>query len=469
MKTTLLAASAAVLLGCALACGPALADGPYRNPDNKNLKDPGEGSYPVPYKKPVVAEVTAQLNAIRGFMDQATPTRIVNKRTGAPITDLSKPDRDAVFAPSAGDYGIQVYEMGVVHSGLLKAAEVTGDAGFTAMSRRHFGFFAQTLPYFRAQEGAFHLERANSFSRFLDPRSLDDAGSMCAALIRARLAKVGPDLKPMIDTCSDWVAKEQFRLDDGTMARKRPQEVSLWADDMYMSIPALAELGRLTGKRQYFDDAVNNVAGMSSRMFNPQRGLYTHGWHANHPDAPRFYWARANGWAVLAMSDLLDVLPKDHPGYPKVLAQLRASIKGIAELQSGSGLWHQMIDRNDSYLETSASAIFTYVIAHAVNQGWIPATTYGSIAQAGWAGLSTRITAGGQVEGTCVGTTLAGDMVYYYHRPTSAEALHGYGPALLAGAEIIKLVTNPAFEVQHKVRTYHYLPKGGTTDYREHH
>ena len=185
MKTTLLAASAAALIGCALACGPALADGPYRNPDNKNLKDPGEGTYPVPYKKPVVAEVTAQLNAIRGFMDQATPTRIVNKRTGAPITDLSKPDRDAVFAPSAGDYGIQVYEMGVVHSGLLRAAEVTGDAGFTAMSRRHFGFFAQTLPYFRAQEGAFHLERANSFSRFLDPRALDDAGSMCAAMMRA--------------------------------------------------------------------------------------------------------------------------------------------------------------------------------------------------------------------------------------------------------------------------------------------
>jgi unsaturated rhamnogalacturonyl hydrolase len=459
----------AALLGCALVASPALAQSQYRNTDNTNLGDAGEGTYPIPYKKPVVAEVTAQLQAIRAFMDRATPTRIVSKRTGQPITDLKKPSADAVFEKSAGDYGIQVYEMGVVHSGLLKAAQVTKDPGFTAMTRRHFAFFAETLPYFRAQEQQFKLERANSFSRFLDPRSLDDAGSMCAALMRARAAKVGPDLKPMIDTCSDWVAKRQFRLDDGTMARKRPQEVSLWADDMYMSIPALAEMGRLTGERPYFDDAVANVMGMSSRMFNPQLGLYTHGWHANHPDAPRFYWARANGWAVLAMSDLLDVLPKDHPGYPKVLAQLRASLKGIAELQSGSGLWHQMIDRNDSYLETSASAIFTYVFAHAVNEGWVSPTTYGSIAQTGWNALSTRITALGQVEGTCVGTTLAGDMVYYYNRPTSVDALHGYGPMLLAGAEIIRLVTNPAFEVQHKVRTYHYMPKGGQTDYREHH
>ena len=459
----------AALLGCALVASPALGQGQYRNTDNTNLGDAGEGTYPIPYKKPVVSEVTAQLQAIRAFMDRATPTRIVSKRTGQPITDLKKPSADAVFEKSAGDYGIQVYEMGVVHSGLLKAAEVTKDPGFANMTKRHFAFFAETLPYFRAQEQQFKLERANSFSRFLDPRSLDDAGSMCAALMRARAAKVGPDLKAMIDTCSDWVAKRQFRLEDGTMARKRPQEVSLWADDMYMSIPALAEMGRLTGKREYFDDAVNNVAGMSSRMFNPQLGLYTHGWHANHPDAPRFYWARANGWAVLAMSDLLDVLPKDLPGYPNVLAQLRASLKGIAELQSGSGLWHQMIDRNDSYLETSASAIFTYVFAHAVNQGWVSPTTYGSIAQAGWNALSTRITALGQVEGTCVGTTLAGDMVYYYNRPTSVDALHGYGPMLLAGAEIIRLVTNPAFEVQHKVRTYHYMPKGGQTDYREHH
>jgi unsaturated rhamnogalacturonyl hydrolase len=469
MKKTLIATLLATLLGSTLAPASAHAEGQYRNPDNKDLKDRGEGTYPVPYKKPVVAEVTAQLKSIRAFMDGATPTRIVSKRTGQPITDLKTPNADAIFEKSAGDYGIQVYEMGVVHSGLLKAAEATGDQGFTAMTQRHFQFFSQTLPYFRAQEQKFHLERGNSFSRFLDPRSLDDSGSMCAALIRARLSKVGPDLKPMIDTCSDWVANKQFRLEDGTMARKRPQEVSLWADDMYMSIPALAEMGRLTGNRKHFDDAVNNVMGMTSRMFNKELGLYTHGWHANHTNAPRFYWARANGWAVLAMSDLLDVLPKDHPGYPKVLEQLRASIKGIAELQSGSGLWHQMIDRNDSYLETSASAMFTYVIAHAVNQGWVSPTTYGSIAQAGWAGLSTRITDKGQVEGTCVGTTLASDMVYYYHRPTSADALHGYGPTLMAGAEIIKLVSNPAFEVQHKVRTYHYMPKGGQTDYREHH
>ncbi|MEO5961067.1 MAG: glycoside hydrolase family 88 protein, partial [Opitutaceae bacterium] len=120
-------------------------------------------------------------------------------------------------------------------------------------------------------------------------------------------------------------------------------------------------------------------------------------------------------------------------------------------------------------LETSASAMFTYGIAHAVNEGWISPTTYGSIAQAGWVGLSTKINAQGQVEGTCVGTTFASDPIYYYNRPTSVKALHGYGPAILAGVEMLRLIKNPAFTIEYKLRTYQYVPKeGGATNYREH-
>ena len=461
----------AVFATAALFAAQANAEGPFRNTDNKNLKDHSEGTYPVPYKQPTVAEITESLQRVRGYIDSVTPTRVINKKTRAPITDFSKPDPDAIVENIPDkDIHVMQYEMGVVHAGLISARQATGDAAFTKITERHLNFFNERFAYFRAQEDKFKLERANSFSRFLDPRSLDDSGSMCAALVRARFAKIGPDLSSMIKTCSNWVTKEQFRLSDGTLARKRPQAVSLWGDDMYMGIPAIAEMGHLTGDKAHFDDAVNNALRMSDYLFNPALNLYTHGWHEANPDAPRFYWARSNGWAVLAMSDLLDVLPKSHPGYPKVLKQLRLAIKGIAEQQSGSGLWHQMLDRHDSFLETSASAMFTYVIAHAINQGWISPVTYGSVAQAGWIGVSTRINAKGQVEGTCVGTTLASDHTYYYNRPTSVDAMHGYGPTLLAGAEMIKLLKNPAVEVQYRVRTYHYMPKEGTkTDYREHH
>ena len=142
----------AAALACLITSQPALAEGPYRNPDNKNLKDAGEGTYPVPYKMPTVAEITATLDKVRGYMESTTPTRVINKKTGAHITDLSKPVADAIFEPSKGDFGIQVYEMGVVHAGLMKAAEATGERRFTAMTERHFKFFKETKPHFAAQE-----------------------------------------------------------------------------------------------------------------------------------------------------------------------------------------------------------------------------------------------------------------------------------------------------------------------------
>ena len=181
----------------------------------------------------------------------------------------------------------------------------------------------------------------------------------------------------------------------------------------------------------------------------------------NQPQNLEFYWGRANGWAMLASVELLDVLPEDHPARARVLENLRAHVRSVAKLQSGSGLWHQMLDRTDSYLETSASAIFVYCIARAINRGWISPVSYGSVAQAGWMAVTTRVNARGQVEGTCVGTTLASDHVYYYNRPASVYATHGYGPVLLAGAEMIRLLQNPAVDVQYKLRTYHYVPKKG--------
>ncbi len=445
------------------------AEGPYRNRDNKNAaKDSAEGTYPVPYQLPTVAEVTESLARVRDYLDTAAPLRIIDSQTKKEITDFTTPVETAVTDRGEAEFGPLVYEMGVVHSAMLRAAAVTGDAKFSDYTKKHLHFIAEKLPYFRAVAAKFGTDK-NGFRSVLEPRALDDSGSMCAALIRARVAKVGPDLKPVIDTWSEWIGKKQFRLSDGTFARQRPQAVSLWADDAYMSIPALAEMGRLTGERAWFDDAVKNIETMSARLFNKEKGLYAHGWSASNQNAPRFYWGRATGWIVVAMCDLLDVLPKDHPGYPKVMAQLRATLKGVAEYQSGSGFWHQMIDRNDSYLETSATAMFTYGIAHAVNEGWLPPTTYGSIAQAGWVALATKINAKGQVEGTCVGTTYASDQIYYYNRPTSVKALHGYGTTMLAGVEMIRLLKNPAFTIDYKLRTYHYVPKdGGATSYREH-
>ena len=454
-------ARAVTLVGLGLfVASLAAADGPYRNRDSEDPKDLSEGSYPIPYQKPTVAEITELLGRVRAYVDEASPTRVVDGRTGREITDFSVPNPEARVPDGEGEllYPLD-YTTGVIHAGMLLAGEVTGDPRFADFTRRQLQFISDRLPYFRAVVADGGAVGKGSFGAIIRTGSLDDSGSMCAALIKARRAGVGPDLLPVIDHWSGYIARQQFRLPDGTLARRRPQPESLWADDLYMSVPALAQMGVLTGERAWFDDAARQVLQFHAQLWDPQAQLYAHGRHLNQPLNPEFYWARANGWAMLASVELLDVLPADHPARPRVLEALRAHVRSVAKLQSGSGLWHQMLDKTDSYLETSASAIFVYAIAHAVNRGWIAPASYGSLAQAGWNGVSTRVNAKGQVEGSCVGTTLASDQVYYYNRPVSVYAAHGYGPLLLAGAEMIRLLTNPAIDVQYKLRTYHYLPR----------
>ena len=65
-------------------------------------------------------------------------------------------------------------------------------------------------------------------------------------------------------------------------------------------------------------------------MFNKEKGVYMHGWVESMETHPEFKWARANGWALLAIVELLDVLPENHPGREFVLQQLKAHAKGLA-------------------------------------------------------------------------------------------------------------------------------------------
>jgi rhamnogalacturonyl hydrolase YesR len=214
-----------------------------------------------------------------------------------------------------------------------------------------------------------------------------------------------------------------------------------------MSVPALAQMGKLTGDKKYFDEAVKQVLQFSERMFNKEKGLYMHGWVQAMEIHPQYHWARANGWGLMTLVELLEVLPKDHPGYKAILSQLQAHVKGLAAYQAGTGFWHQLIDRNDTYLETSATAIYTFAIARAINRGYIDKLAYGPMCILGWNAVATKVNDKGQVEGTCVGTGMAFDPAFYYHRPTNVFAAHGYGPVLLAGAEIITLLKNQVFVI----------------------
>jgi len=403
--------------------------------------------YPTAYRAMDAAEVKAVLDRVFDYLDRVTPAEVIDQRTGAPITDLSQPDPNAVLKP--GDFRLTSYEWGVTYMGMLAAGAATGDRRYTDYTIRRHQLLARLTKTYLPGVAADRERAAAPIKSFLNPHALDDAGALCHSFLKAKLAGSPVDYGQMIPICADFVTNKEYRLKDGTLARggpdghggakMRPLPDTLWLDDMFMGVPTIAWLGKATGERRYYDDAARQVLQFSRRMFDPQLGLYMHGYVEGMRDHPELHWARANGWAVMAMVEILEVLPRDHKDYPAVLAQLRAHIKGLARYQTKEGFWHQLIDRNDTYQETSATAIYAYAIARAVNRGYVDAQAYGPMANLAWNAVAGKVQPNGQIEGICVGTGMAFDPAFYAFRPTSAKAAHGYGPALLAGAEIIAM------------------------------
>jgi rhamnogalacturonyl hydrolase YesR len=381
-------------------------------------------------------DVKRVMDRILKYIDQATPVTIINRETGAEIRDYKIPVKAATLIKS--EYGIATHEWGLTYSAMMVAAEATGDVEYTEYVKNRFDFLVKASPYFRSYKKSFP-EEPNSLEHFLFPKSLDDTGSMCAAMIQSLRKGMAEELRPEIDNSIRYIMNGVYRLSDGTFARNRPLPNAVWVDDLYQGIPALAEMGKLTGDQKYFDEATRQVGLFSTLLFDKEKGVCMHGWVEGMNPHPAFYWARANGWAVLAVSSLLDVLPEDHPQYKSVLDFFKAYCYGLVKLQSGTGFWHQLMDKSDSFLETSATAMFTYAFAHGVNKGWLDLNAYGPAALLGWNAVSTKVNTKGQVEGTSAGTSMAFDAAFYYQRPVGTGP-HGYGSTLLAGAGIYQLL-----------------------------
>jgi rhamnogalacturonyl hydrolase YesR len=389
--------------------------------------------------------IKANLDRVFNYLEKTTPARIVDRESGEVVTDYKKINAKSVL--EKGDFGITTYEWGVTYSGMLKVAEITGDEKYAKYTYDRFKLLGDSYPYFKKVQD----ETGNSGLRgLITPKWLDDCGSMGAAFMKGSMANpaLAKSLRPIIDNAFDFTMYKEYRLYNRILARLRPEKNSVWLDDMYMGITPIAFMGKLVEKEDsvkakvYYDEAANQIDLFKSILWVPEKNIFGHGWIENMEEHPSFFWGRANGWALLTMCDVLDVLPEDHIGRNGIMDLFKSHIRGLAALQSGEGSWHQLLDRNDSYLETSATAMYVYCIAHAINKGWIDGRVYGSVARQGWEAVAAKINELGQVESTCVGTGLGFNHAFYYKRPVNVLAAHGYGPVLLAGAEMIKLVRN---------------------------
>lgn len=395
--------------------------------------------YQVGYGIISAEDVKKDMDRVLRYLESNTPTRVVDKRSGKVITDYANMDTNAQL--ERGTFRLASYEWGVTYSAMLAAAEATGDEAYKKYVYDRFKFLSEVTPYFKKVYEKYGTTDVQML-QILTPHALDDAGAVCAAMMKAQMKDKSLKLQDMIDNYFHFIMYKEHRLADGTFARNRPYHNTLWLDDMFMGIPPVALMGRYASDHndKYYQEAVRQVLQFAKRMFVPEKGLFRHGWAEGMKDHPAFHWGRANGWAILTMCEVLDVLPTNYPGRDEIISLLQAHVRGLAACQSKDGFWHQLLDRNDSYLESSATALYVYCMAHAINKGWIDAMAYGPVVQLGWHAVSSAINSQGQVEMTCVGTGMGYDPAFYYYRPVNVYAAHGYGPVIWAGAEMLNLL-----------------------------
>ena len=422
MKHLFLSLAACALIAGVSACGPqqpaAEETKPVQNDSNTplHLLQP---DYIIPYGVPTKEDIKADLDRILKFVDKETPWQ---------------PGEDGEIP--RGAFRLASYEWGVTYAAMLTAGATTGDKDYTDYTYNRHKLLATQAEEYRATGG----KPAHKISVTMTPHALDDCGAVCVSMIKDQVAHPELNLRPLIDLYADYIMNKEFRLKDGTLARNRPQLNTVWLDDMFMGVPALAWYGKLTGDRKFYDEAIRQIRLFKEKMWVPEKNLFRHGWVQEMDEHPAFHWGRANGWAILTMCDVLDALPENYPGRAEVLDLYRKHVKGLAALQSSEGFWHQLVDRNDSYLESSATAIYAYCFAHGICEGWLNPLEYGPAALLAWDAMHTVIDEEGKVGGTCVGTGMAFDPAFYYYRPVSPFAAHAYGPAIFAGAEIIRLL-----------------------------
>lgn len=195
--------------------------------------------------------------------------------------------------------------------------------------------------------------------------------------------------------------EEQPRTASGGFWHKKIYPDQMWLDGLYMGAPFYAEYTKRYENGKSFDDIAHQFELIYANARDKKTGLLYHGWDESRKMAwadkikgtsPNF-WSRSLGWYMMALVDVLDYFPKDHPKHKELVKYLNETAKAVAKFQHKSGLWYQVTDKGSSpgnYLESSGSSMFAYAMAKGANKGYLP-KKYKKIANKAFDGLTQKL------------------------------------------------------------------------------
>ena len=235
------------------------------------------------------------------------------------------------------------------------------------------------------------------------------------------------------------------RFADGQWAKTTPDGITVearyWIDDMFMSPVLQVQAYRATGEAKYLDRAALMMAAYLDKL-QQASGLFYHA-----PDSP-FYWGRGNGWVAVGMAELLRELPASHPKHARILAGYHQMMAALLASQGTDGMWHQLLDKPESWAESSCTGMFAFAFVTGVKHGWLDEKTYAPAARRAWLALTGYLDADANVREVCVGTNKSRQVTgtddlkvqydFYLARPRRTGDLHGQSPILWTAAAFLR-------------------------------
>lgn len=331
------------------------------------------------------------------------------------------------------------YANGQTALALIALGDASKDATYTRFVSKYCSVTKEMDRYCSSQYSSGRNRDGFNY-RLYRLSMLDDSSAPVLPFIELAMRDSLKEFRPLIDSIARFVSHGQSRLKDGTLCRMEPEPNTVWADDLFMSVPFLLRYAKLSGKSLYYDDAVQQIKNFHSHLYNKESGICSHGWFDDRSMKSHIAWGRANGWMIWAITEALLYLPKDHKGYKEVLEIYRQRIKGILRYQNADGMWHQVLDDPSSYEETSCSAMFVLSVARGVRNGWLE-KKYRTAAERGWDGIQKKVSEDGTVSGICQGTGIGDSKEFYVKRKTPKHDPRGLGAVITAGIEMQKLTS----------------------------
>lgn len=334
------------------------------------------------------------------------------------------------------------YDQGVILEGIDAIWRRTGNADY-------FRYIQHSMDHFVTNEGTITTYDQDGYN-------IDNVKNGRSLLT---LYKVTGQLKYFKAATSLWdQLQKQPRTKEGGFWHKKVYPNQMWLDGLYMGEPFYAEYAALIKNEGAFDDIANQFIFMENHARDAKSGLLYHGWDESREQkwanpktgvSPHF-WGRAMGWYGMALVDVLDNFPEQHPKRRALLAILSRLAAAVQKYQDPkSGVWYDILDlpqRKGNYLESSASSMFVYMLLKGVRQGYLPAK-YTALAQRGYAGIEKEFIeqrGPGQInlKGTVSVSGLGGkpyrdgSFEYYISEKVITNDPKGIGSFLLAANEI---------------------------------